>query len=78
MENNNKLTSLNLANDQLLHKFHQQYAAMQNLINESNAHEIVPLMMQFIDEEYPSFDQITKRAEEIEEFLGNHEPTGNR
>jgi hypothetical protein len=48
------------------------------LINESNAHEIVPLMMQFIDEEYPSFDQITKRAEEIEEFLGNHEPTGNR
>jgi hypothetical protein len=75
---NNKLISLNLASEQLLHKFHQKYAAIQNLINESNAHEIVPLMMQFIDEEYPSFEQLTQRTLEIESFLGNHEPTGNR
>ena len=78
MDINDKLSILNLAGEQLLHKFHQKFAAIQQLISEQNANEMVPVVVQYIDEEYPSFEQITKRAEEIESFLGNQEPTGNR
>lgn len=76
MDTNEQLGILNLANEQLLHKFHQKFAALENLVKEDNAHEVVPLMMQFIDEEYPSFEQVKQRAADIKDFLGNHNPTG--
>jgi hypothetical protein len=78
MDTNQQLNVLSLANEQLLHKFHQKLNALSNLIQENNAHEVVPLLMQFIDEEYPSFEQIAQRAGDIESFLGNHKPTGSR
>lgn len=73
-----KLASLNIANEQLLNNFHQKYAALSHLVNPENATEIVPIMLQFIEENYPGFDKIAARAAEIEAFLGNHEPSGNR
>lgn len=76
MDTNEQLGILSLANEQLLHKFHQKFAALENLVREDNAHEVVPLMMQFIDEEYPSFEQVKQRAADIKDFLGNHNPTG--
>lgn len=78
MDTNIRLNALNIANEQLLHKFHQKYAALSNIVNEENAAEIVPVVLQYIEENYPSFDEISKRAAEVENFLGNHEPSGDR
>ena len=76
MDTSEQLGILNLANEQLLRKFHQKFVALEKLVREDNAHEIVPLMMQFVDEEYPSFEQVKQRAAEIKDFLGNHQPAG--